>query len=38
MINGKRISGRVTLEAGMKLQVGNPASGNIGLEMEVTFE
>jgi len=38
MLNGKAIHGRVTLEPGMKLQVGNPDSGNIALEMEVSFE
>lgn len=38
MVNGNRIDGQVMLETGMKLQVGNPISGNIGLEMEVSFE
>jgi serine/threonine protein kinase len=38
MINGKEIRSRVTLVSGMKLQVGNPGSGKIGLEMEVSFE
>lgn len=38
MVNGKRVDGPVTLEAGMRLQVGNPTSGKIGLEMEVSFE
>jgi serine/threonine protein kinase len=38
MLNGKPIQHQIALESGMKLQVGNPVSGNIGLEMEVSFE
>ena len=38
MLNGKEVVGRTPLRSGMKLQVGNPASGRIGFEVEVTFE
>lgn len=38
MIDDKPVEEKVLLQRGMKLQVGNPASGKIGFEMEVGFE
>jgi serine/threonine protein kinase len=38
MINGAAIRVRTELSAGMRLQVGNPSSGKIGLELVVGYE
>jgi len=38
MVDGVPITGRTELTPGTKLQVGNPATGNIVFELEVTYE
>lgn len=38
MINGAAVRSRTELSVGMRLQVGNPVSGKIGLELAVGFE
>jgi len=38
LIDGKSICGKTELKPGMKLQIGNPISGKIGFEIQVSFE
>jgi serine/threonine protein kinase len=38
LVDGRALTGPVTLEAGQTLQIGNPSTGNIGFEIKVEFE
>jgi eukaryotic-like serine/threonine-protein kinase len=38
MVDGRQITDRTELKPGSKVQIGNPASGRIGFEVQVEFE